>query len=144
LVCGGTPNVNSQRLDCECSRYEIIGLTRTILEENGFSVESPGVVKGISGVSQHFALLAYRGNLFILIEVTESRNPIDETEVIKLFAKILDIRSLLNLSKVFFVTLPGISTSAKRLAQNYQFTIIEAGDKANFAGKLRNHLIKLQ
>ena len=85
----GTQNLNYKKYN----RDEFVSLAREILAEHGYLVESPKTLRGESGTTHKFDILAKSGNGSIIVEFLEPHLP-DEAAVIALYAKIIDNRSI--------------------------------------------------
>ena len=132
-----------QNLNCKYnSKDEFVSLVREILAEHGYLVESPKTLRGESGTTHKFDILAKSGNGSIIVEFLEPHLP-DEAAVISLYAKIIDVRSILNLAKIFLVAMQKMSQAGKTLAKQYLFTVIEAWEKEAFTKDFKTHLTNL-
>jgi len=118
-------------------------LVREILAEYGYLVESPKRLEGLSGTTHKFDILAKSRNGSITVDFLEPHLA-DEAAVVALYAKIIDTKNLLNPAKIFLVTLQKISQAGKNLAQQYEFTVLEAKDRESFTKEFKTHLKNLQ
>lgn len=120
----------------------IIGTVLTIrsfLESSGYKVESPGVIRGTSGVDHRFDILASKGEdkkFVIAIEQAEKDKTLGEQPVITLFANVYDIGN----TPAYLVAIPGLDKTATQLATMYKLTVIEAKDSEDAAEKLKRIL----
>jgi hypothetical protein len=128
-------------MSCQRLSYkeEAISSAREILESCGYLVESPKILKGRSGVSHKFDILAKGENGSIVVEFLEPHLA-DEIAVIALYAKIIDIRDILNPSKILLVAPSKMSQAGKTLAQQYTITVVEAKDKESLTEEFKTHL----
>lgn len=97
------------------------------LRERGYGVESPGEIRGESGVKHIFDVVA-RGlgetPPIIVIDIALGEQPAEEREVKEMFAKVYDI----NPYRAMLIAVPGLKEEARRLAKRYGIDIVEAED----------------
>jgi hypothetical protein len=98
-----------------------------ILEDLGFTVESPGFMNGKSGTRHMFDLtvLSRKTNNITAIDLSTSDDIVSEQSVISMFAKIFDA----NPEKACLVAIPEMSESGRKLATLYKIDLIEAKDQ---------------
>jgi transcription elongation factor Elf1 len=114
---------------------------REFLESRGFEVESPGFLKGKSGASHMFDIIAsptgVKRNITVIDLATSADDIVSEQPVIALFAKTYDVSP----DKACLVAIPRMSENGKKLAALYKLELIEAKDQ-NDAIKALNVCMK--
>jgi hypothetical protein len=104
----------------------LIAPIREFLEERGFDVETPGFLKGKSGASHMFDIMASRGgisrNITVIDLATVSEGVISEQSVIGMFAKVYDVSP----DKACLIAIPKMNENGKKLAALYNIELIEA------------------
>ncbi len=99
---------------------------REFLEGRGFKVESPGFLKGKSGASHMFDIIAsppeVKRNITVIDFATSSDEIVSEQPVIAMFAKTYDVSP----GKACLVALPRMSENGKKLAALYKIMLVEA------------------
>lgn len=103
----------------------LIALLKRVLASKGFTVEENAQVKGASGVS-HTASLFGRmadSNKTVLIDIRSSETSTDDTEVVSLFVKVVDVSP----SFAIFVGVPSISEKARAMSAAYSNISIVTG-----------------
>jgi len=112
------------------ARYKLVAPIRDFLQEHGFHVESPGFLKGKSGASHIFDIIA-SGNgevkKIIVIDIAASytEDPVSEQSVIAMFAKVFDVAP----SEACLIAIPRMSENGRKLAELYKLKLIEAEDQ---------------
>lgn len=110
------------------AHYVLITPVREFLQERGLRVESPGFLKGKSGASHIFDIVAFanedavEGILVIDIASSASEDAVSEQSVISMFAKVFDVAP----SAACLIAIPRISENGRRLAELYKIKLIEA------------------
>lgn len=97
------------------------------LGERGYRAESPGEIKGESGVRHIFDIIARGGGErppIIAIDVSLGDGPAGEVEVKEMFAKVYDV----NPYRAVLIAVPGLGEEAKRLTERYGIDVVEARD----------------
>jgi hypothetical protein len=98
------------------------------LESRGFKVESPGFLKGKSGTSHMFDVIAsplgVKRNTTVIDFATSADDIVSEQPVIAMFAKTYDVSP----GKACLVAIPRMSENGKKLAALYKITLVEAKD----------------
>ncbi|MFB0558405.1 MAG: hypothetical protein ACETVY_04730 [Candidatus Bathyarchaeia archaeon] len=97
------------------------------LHERGYRTESPGVLLGESNVSHSFDIIACGGGRedgVLVMDFVISDEPIGESKVVSMFAKVFDTTPL----KSILVAFPGVTNDAKRLAEQYKIEIVESNN----------------
>jgi transcription elongation factor Elf1 len=119
----------------------LIAPIRKFLESRGFEVESPGFLKGKSGASHMFDIIAsptgVKRNITVIDLATSADDIVSEQPVIALFAKTYDVSP----DKACLVAIPRMSENGKKLAALYKLELIEAKDQ-NDAIKALNVCMK--
>jgi hypothetical protein len=104
----------------------LIAPIKEFLEKRGFAVETPGFLKGKSGASHMFDIMASRGgisrNITVMDLATVSEGVISEQSVIGMFAKIYDVSP----DKACLIAIPKMNENGKKLAALYNIELIEA------------------
>jgi len=102
---------------------------REFLESRGFEVESPGFLKGKSGASHMFDIIAsptgVKRNITVIDLATSADDIVSEQPVIAMFAKTYDVSP----DKACLVAIPRMSENGKKLAALYKLELIEAKDQ---------------
>ena len=103
------------------------------VEALGFKTQSPASLTGRSGVKQQFFLVATSGVGFmktnIVVDIISSGST---EEVFSLYAKAIDVSAY----GVLFAAIPSLSDDAKKVADSYGMTYIEAEDLSTTAERL--------
>ncbi|MEM2099138.1 MAG: hypothetical protein QXU99_05290 [Candidatus Bathyarchaeia archaeon] len=104
----------------------LIAPIRDLLIEEGLTVESPAFLKGKSGATHSFDIVAYKENArdkAIVVDLAKSAEDlVTEQPVIALFAKVFDVSP----EKAYLIAIPQLNDNAKRMAQLYNIHAIEA------------------
>ncbi len=109
---------------------------RLVLEDFKYRVNIPGNLKGVSGNDHIFDLVAIRGegtNELLVMDIYASGGVVDETPVIKMFAKKYDT----NPKHSVILAIPAMNPKAKSLASLYHIEVLEAANAAEAVEKLR-------
>jgi len=105
------------------------------IKELGFSIQSPGILKGKSGVAHDFFMVASSGGGFmkvnIIIELLGDTE-IDKDEVLSLYAKATDA----NAQGVLLGAIPVLTAEAKAIAESYQIAFVEADELSGASEKM--------
>lgn len=105
-----------------------------VFEEYQYKVEMPGLVLGRSGANHRFDVVATKGaSEVVVLDLIASEKAIDEVPVAAMYAKIFDVTPAQSL----LVAIPSLSEKAKRLANLYRITIIEAENSQSAADQIR-------
>lgn len=112
------------------ARYMLVSPVKKLLQNRGFHVESPGFLKGKSGASHVFDILASRDEevkQIIVIDLASSptKEAVSEQSVISMFAKVFDTTP----DRAYLIAIPRISENGKKLADLYKINLIEAEDQ---------------
>jgi len=104
----------------------LIAPIREFLEKRGYEVETPGFLKGKSGASHMFDILASRDgisrNITVIDLATAPEGVLSEQSVIGMFAKVYDVSP----NKACLIAIPKMNEDGKRLAALYNIVLIEA------------------
>ena len=107
----------------------LIAPIKEFLEERGFDVETPGFLKGKSGASHMFDIMASRRgiprNITVIDLATATEGVVSEQSVIGMFAKIYDVSP----DKAYLIAIPKMNEDGKKLATLYNIELIEAKDQ---------------
>lgn len=105
-----------------------------VFEEYQYKVEMPGQIPGRSGALQRFDVVAAKGaGEVVVLDLIASEKTIDEVPVAAMYAKIFDVAPTQSL----LVAIPGLSDKAKRLANLYRITAIEAENPQAAADQIK-------
>jgi len=112
------------------AHYMLVAPIREFLQNRGFQVESPGFLKGKSGASHIFDIIASSGEeakKIIVIDVASSptQDAVSEQSIISMFAKVFDVTP----NKAWLIAIPKMSDNGKKLADLYKIKLIEAEDQ---------------
>jgi len=106
--------------------YILVAPIREFLQSRGFTVESPGFLKGKSGASHMFDIAASRGditrNVLVIDLATSADEPVSEQSIIAMFAKVYDVAP----DKAYLIAVPKMSENGRKLAELYNIHLIEA------------------
>jgi transcription elongation factor Elf1 len=106
--------------------YILVAPIQEFLQSRGFTVESPGFLKGKSGASHMFDVAASRGDIprsVIVIDIATSKDePVSEQSIVSMFAKVFDVTP----DKACLIAIPKMSENGGKLAELYNITLIEA------------------
>jgi hypothetical protein len=118
----------------------LVAAIREFLMKEGLSVESPGLIKGKSGATHSFDIIAFQeDNLqkVIVVDLAMSTGSVvSEQPVIALFAKIFDVSP----ERAFLIAIPKLSENAKRMAELYKIHAIEAENQEEALASLKEKL----
>jgi len=108
----------------EISDRLVVKPLRDFLGERGYSTKSPGKLLGESDVEHVFDIVAFSGNLeegILAMDFVVSENPVEESHVASMFAKVYDTTPL----KSILVVFPGLTRDARMLAEQYKIDVVE-------------------
>ncbi len=110
--------------------YMLVAPVKAFFHSRGFKVESPGFLKGKSGASHIFDIIASPKEAtkkVIAIDVASSQTggAVSEQSIISMFAKIFDVAPY----KSCLIAIPRMSDNGKKLADLYKIKLIEAADQ---------------
>lgn len=117
-----TPKGNL-KADSSITWFFSSAITEFLIKE-GFNVEPSSTVKGKSGASHTFDVVAInpKTSNVTVIDLSIAENCVSEQPVIALFAKIFDVSP----EKAYLVAAPRINENAKKMAELYSIRVIEA------------------
>lgn len=104
-----------------------------MLEEIGYTVESPAHVKGQSGSEHALDVFAKKDGETIAVQLAVDTKPVGPGAVISFFAKTFDIKP----GRSVLVAIPAISEEAKRLGAGYGMSVAEDFDGSGVVKKVR-------
>jgi transcription elongation factor Elf1 len=137
------------------AHYMLVAPVREFLQNRGFHVESPGFLKGKSGASHIFDIIASSEEKAKKLVVTVKRTPsgkeevstssdektkeiividiassqtegvVSEQSIISMFAKVFDVAP----NKACLIAIPKMSENGRKLADLYKIKLIEAEDQ---------------
>jgi len=106
--------------------YILVAPIREFFQSRGFTVESPGFLKGKSGASHMFDITASKGDItrrIIVIDLaTSAEDAVSEQSIIAMFAKVYDVTP----DKACLIAIPKMSENGRKLADLYKIDLIEA------------------
>lgn len=106
--------------------YILVAPIRELFQSRGFTVESPGLMKGKSGASHMFDVAASKGDVarhVIVIDLaTSTEDIVSEQSMIAMFAKVYDVAP----DKACLIAIPKMSDNGRKLADLYKIELIEA------------------
>jgi hypothetical protein len=107
----------------------LVAPIRDFLIEEGLTVKSPAFLKGKSGATHSFDIVAYKGDELqkaLVVDLAKSTgNTVSEQPVIAMFAKIFDVSP----DRAFLIAIPKLSENGKKMAELYNIEIVEAKDQ---------------
>jgi transcription elongation factor Elf1 len=119
------------------SSWIMVNPIREFLKSKSFKVETPGFLKGKSGASHAFDVIAFQkegGKEVIVIDIaTATEDEVSEQPVIALFAKIYDVSP----DHACLIAVPRINENGKRMAKLYNISLIETKDQNEAIDGLR-------
>ncbi len=93
---------------------------RELFQNLGYRVQSPGTIRGDSGIDHEFDLVATaEGKGTVTVDTLLSDSPIPQIRIITEYAKVFDAKA-----KAYIVAVPGLEESAAKLAQFYKMNVI--------------------
>lgn len=109
--------------------YIMVGPIREFFKSRGFTVESPGFLKGKSGASHMFDIAASKGDIVRYVVVidlaTSTADEVSEQSIIAMFAKVYDVVP----DKSFLIAIPKMSENGRKLGDLYKIDLIEGKDQ---------------
>lgn len=113
----------------------VVAPVREFLHKRGYQTVSPGTLTGESEVQHMFDIAAHGrepDDGVIVIDFVVSDRPAGEGKVIAMFAKVFDTSPL----KSILVAFPGLTETARKLAEQYKIALVESGDVDSLFKKL--------
>lgn len=134
--------VHERTLKRMTDRHRLIRSIYDYLTDIGLSVEIEGKIKGPSGVEHPFNLLIRdsKGDRWT-VDVIVSESPVSHVELIPLYAKMFDVRGLIN--KPILVVVPSLESAQLRLLKVYNIEVIEGQSVDDALAKVKEVLSKL-
>jgi transcription elongation factor Elf1 len=109
--------------------WVLVAPMKEFLTEIGMDVEGPAFLKGKSGTSHTFDVVAKSkdasGKATVIDLATSLEGSVSEQPVIALFAKIFDVSP----QRAFLVAIPRMNDNGKKMAKLYNIRVIEARDQ---------------
>ena len=91
------------------------------LTKLGYTVKTPFVSKGNSGVEHTFDLSLENNAQNVFIDILTSDKPVPQVEIIKEYVKMLDVKV-----DLYIIVIPKLDDEARRLAVSYKVKFVEA------------------
>jgi len=105
-----------------------------LLQDLGLEAESPGYLKGKSGIEHMFDVVALSASGGVtVIDLATSNSVVDESSMVTMFAKVFDTSP----TQSILVSIPRLSDAGRRLADFYKIAVIEARDVNEAVEKLK-------
>lgn len=118
-------------------KAELIGLIRHNLEERGFQVEAPGVVKGGSRTMQSFDLIATKDGKKLPIDVrVVLGGEVELGDVLETYAKSLDTK----VKPAVLVAMNNASSEARKSAKSFGLLLVEGTNVTEILSRLTGSL----
>ncbi|MBN1245047.1 hypothetical protein JXA31_05590 [Candidatus Bathyarchaeota archaeon] len=118
----------------------LVTAIREFLIKAKLNVESPGLLKGKSGATHSFDIVAYKADksqTAIVVDLAMSTETVvSEQPVIALFAKIFDVSP----ERAFLIAVPTLSENGKKMAELYKIRAIEAKNQEEAVASLDANL----
>lgn len=118
------------------SKLLVASAVKEHMAKAGLNVESPATLLGISGEKQLFAMAINDStapqNKPIVVEIVNSQNMVDLSEVVSFFAKACDADA----SAEILVGTPAFSEEAKKVASSYGVLTVETTDRKEIPSML--------
>jgi len=136
-----TYSLNEEAVKQVALDWTVLAPIRSFMEEIGFKTESPGFLDGKSGVKHMFDIVAQpkgavKNIIVINTSVSSAKEPVPDRYIIEMFAKVYDSAAY----KAFFVAIPKMSESGRKLADLYRIQVIEAEKPGEALEKLKAYL----
>jgi len=105
-----------------------IEVASQVLQDAGYIVEAPGMIKGESGVTHEVDMYCYKEGERVLIDVRSEGDAVGALPILSLFVKVFDFKP----SRGILLAIPKACTLAKQLSRLYQIEIgeVESPSKA--------------
>ena len=105
--------------------YILVAPLREFFKNLGFSVESPGFLKGKSGTSHMFDIAAWKGGttrqVIVIDLATSGEEAVSEQAIIAMFAKVYDVTP----DRAVLIAIPRMSENGRKLASHYKIELVE-------------------
>jgi len=121
--------------------WTVLAPIRSLMEERGFKVETPGFIDGKSGVRHMFDIVAHgkgteRNIIVINVSASQNKKPVSDQPIIEMFAKTFDS----TVDKAFLIVIPKIGENGRKLANLYKIDVVEARNPEEALTKLKEYL----
>ncbi len=124
--------------------YILVAPIQEFFQSRGFTVESPGFLKGKSGASHMFDVTASKGDIarhvFVIDLATSAEDVVSEQSIIAMFAKVYDVAP----DKACLIAIPKMSDNGRKLADLYKIDLIEAKNQKEAMKALQIAVEKIQ
>ena len=120
----------------------LVAAIRELLMKERLKVESPGLLKGKSGATHSFDIVAYKGDKprkAIVVDLAMSTGTgtvVSEQPVIALFAKIFDVSP----EGAYLIAIPKLSENGRKMAELYKIRAVEAKNQEEALASLKESL----
>jgi glycosyltransferase involved in cell wall biosynthesis len=104
-----------------------------VLREANYSVTSPGMIRGASGIGYDFDIVASRNSETWVFDVSADDASSDSNIVLSLFAKILDVKP----KKATILAMPTITPEAGKLARMYNIQVLVGNSSVQLCDVIR-------
>ncbi|MFQ6052801.1 MAG: hypothetical protein ACE5OO_01045 [Candidatus Bathyarchaeia archaeon] len=95
---------------------------KSFFQKLGYKVQSPGQIRGESGIQHEFDVVAtHEGMRPTAVETLYGEEPIGQTRIITEYVKVFDTKA-----DAYVIVIPSLDGAARKLAQSYGMNIIEA------------------
>jgi len=136
-----TYRLNEEAVEHAALDWTILAPIRSLMEEKGFRVETPGFLDGKSGVKHMFDIVAHskgtEKNITVInVSTSKAKEPVPDQPIIEMFAKTFDSP----VDKAFLIAIPKISENGRKLANLYKINVVEAKNPEEAITKLDKHL----
>ncbi len=121
--------------------WVLLAPIQEFLIEQGFDVESPALLKGKSGASHLFDIVARTQGtrqVTVIDIAAPSVDVVSEQPVIALFAKIFDVSP----SGAYLIAIPRMNDNGRKMAELYNIKVIEAKDQKGAIELLQQKMAK--
>ena len=136
-----TYSLNEEAIERVALDWTVLAPIRSFMEERGFKTDSPGFLDGKSGVKHMFDIVAQakgaaKNIIVINTSISTSEEPVPDRHIIEMFAKVYDSAA----DKAFFIAIPKMGESGRKLAHLYRIQVIEAKKPDEALEKLKAYL----
>jgi transcription elongation factor Elf1 len=120
--------------------YILVAPLQEFFRNRGFTVESPGFLKGKSGASHMFDIAASKGDITHQVTVidlaTTGDEAVSEQAVIAMFAKVYDVAP----DRACLIVIPKMSENGRKLAALYKIELVEGRNQKEALKSLEAHM----
>ncbi|MCS7098093.1 MAG: hypothetical protein NZ922_03830 [Candidatus Methanomethyliaceae archaeon] len=100
----------------------------------GFTISSPGVLIGKSGIAHQFSIVAVDSTgRNIVIDLITSKGKVGEGEILSSFLKNADV----NPYKAIVIAIPGLTEGARKLATTYGINVVSGENPSEIMSQLK-------